>query len=130
MPTNPAQASIKYEEALTLTATVGATALQFGDLCKYSSGAMVPLADNDKQLKAYVCLGNYDAATAKGKFVPFSKAMVFMTYSGGTPTPGTAYGITGPRVIDVTDTTNLMVSTHEVDSDNGGVWASEYQLSA
>lgn len=129
MARNPAQASIKGDFNRAISGTVGATALQFGDLCKITAGLFVPLADNDVNKSIYVANGNYDASATRGQFIPFQDVLVGLAYNTA-PTVGVAYGVSGPATIDQTDTTNKVVEVVEVDTTNEMAWSKPYQLTS
>lgn len=130
MSANPAQISVKGSDARSFVCTVGATALQFGNLCKISSFLMVPLAANDKQISIFVAQGNYAASATRTQFVPFNDQLVSIPYTGGTPVVGLAYGLNGPAELDVTDTTNKVVEVVEVDTANELAWVKDYHLAS
>ncbi len=127
---NPTDLRVKsYNNARAFRAAVGATAILPGQLCKFSSNVLVPAADNDKQIQLFVAL-EYGISTlhdGKTLVVPFADAVVEMAYSG-TPTLGTAYGISGPATVDATDTTNDCVTVIGIDTDKGTVDVIEFQI--
>lgn len=111
---------------------VGATAIRPGDLVKFSSNVLVPAADNDENLQLFVAL-EYSAAsntTTGCLVVPFGDVVANFAYTGGTPTVGTAYGISDQRTVDVANTTQLMVLVTNVDTTNTVVSVIEFQQSA
>ncbi len=102
-----------------------------GTLAKFSSNLLVPLAADDKQIRVYVILEQADAnSTVPGGVlvVPFADCVVELGYTGGTPTVGTSYGISGPTEVDVTETTALLVTVIAVNTGRTTVDCIEYQL--
>lgn len=124
---------VSYENSRVIEAPVGATALRQGDLCKFSSGALVPCADNDENLTVWVSLADAAAQATKSQFVPLADAKVKLSY-GGSPTVGEAYGISDQRTLDATNTTQLLLTVTKVGSeatlDSGKVEAILYQVGA
>lgn len=123
---------MSYENSRVINALVGATAVRQGDLCKFSSGALIPCADNDENLVVYVSLA--DAAIgATSQFVPLADAKIKLAYTG-TPTLGEAYGISDARTLDASNTTQILLIVVKVGAeatlDAGMVEAIQYSISA
>lgn len=109
---------------------MGATAILPGQLCKFSSNLIVPAADNDKQIRLFVALEYAKISETNGILcIPFEDAVVEMAYSG-TPTVGTAYGISGPATVDASDTTNLAVLVLAVNTARTTVDVIQYDLAS
>jgi len=133
MAANPTDLGvIQYNKARAFRAPVGATALRPGQLAKFSSNVLVPIVDNEENVNTFVVL-EYSAASNTGigtLVVPFADAVVAMTYTGTTPTVGTAYGVTGPATVDGDNTTQLMVLVISVNTTDTTCNVIEYQISA
>jgi len=133
---NQAKKFVKCDHKKAFTFPVGATAIKYGQLCKISSNLMVPCADNDENLGVYVALGNYPASTDANyttkdtTFINFKDALVGMEYTGGTPALGVSYGISAAGIVDVANTTQLLVTVLEYDSENSLVTVEPYQITA
>ena len=124
---------MSYDNARVINALVGATALRQGDLCKFSSGALIPCADNDENLVVYVSLADA-ALNATSQFVPLADAKIKLAYTGSAPTLGEAYGISDCRTLDQANTTQLLLIVVKVGAeatlDAGMVEAIQYSISA
>lgn len=122
---------VSFNNARVIEAPVGATALRQGDLCKFSSGALIPAADNDENLQLYVSLADAAALATKSQFVPLADAKLKMAYTG-TPTLGEAYGISDQRTLDAANTTQILLTVVKVGAeatlDAGMVEVIEYQI--
>ncbi len=95
--------------------TVGATALQSGDLCKIVAALVVPLAADDDDLT--VIVATHDALVSAQVTCDVGKDWLKeIPYTGGTPTVGASYAVNGPRELDVTNTTNIVVTVWQVDT--------------
>jgi len=130
MPANPTDLRVvSYNDKRAIRLPMGATAIKPGQLCKFSSNVIVPAADNDKQIRFFVALGYGIASTGTILVVPFEDAVVEMAYSG-SPTVGTAYGISGPATVDAADTTNLAVLVVAVNSTRTTVNVIQYDLAS
>lgn len=133
---NPVLAgAIGHANHLVQNVDVGATAIRKGDLVKFSSGLIIPAADNDENLRVYVALERADAlgtiALNTGcAIVPLSGAKLRMAYTGSTPTVGESYGISDQRTLDQANTTNLLLTVLAVDANQGFVDVIEYQIGA
>ena len=97
------------------TMTVGATALLSGDLVKLVAGLVVPVAADDVNIQLYVA--THDAAISADVTVDVSQNFLKeIAYTGATPAIGAGFGVDGPRTLDQTDTTNLLLTVLEVDT--------------
>lgn len=95
--------------------TVGATALLSGDLVKVVAGLVVPVAADDVNISLYVAL--HDAAIGAQVAVDISQNFVKeIAYTPATPAIGASFGVNGPRTLDQSDTTNLLLTVLEVDT--------------
>ena len=120
---------VSYNDKRARRLPMGATAIKPGQLCKFSSNVIVPAADNDKQIRFFVALEYGIASTGTILVVPFEDAVVEMAYSG-SPTLGTAYGISGPATVDAADTTNLAVLVLAVNTARTTVDVIQYDLAS
>lgn len=129
MPVNPTDVRVKsYNANKAFRASMGATAIQCGQLCKYSSNLIVPCVDNEENVRTYVALENVAVSSTNGILVvPFADAIVELGYTG-TPTEGTDYGISGPGTVDATNTTQLLVTVVKVNTARTTVDVIEYQI--
>lgn len=122
-----------YDNSRASQGVVGATAIRPGDLVKFDTGLLVPCADNDKQIQAFVALG-YGAVGANLPIVPLADAKVKIAYTGSAPTIGLAYGISDQRTLDQGDTTNKFLTVTKVGTgaglDAGTCEAIEYRLAS
>lgn len=129
MAANPTDLRVlSYNPQRARRLPMGATAIKPGQLCKFSSNLIVPCADNDKQILMFVALEYAAISQANGILVvPFQDAIVEMAYSG-SPTVGTAYGISGAATVDAADTTNLAVLVLAVNTARTTVDVMAYEL--
>lgn len=133
MAVNPTDVRVlRYNQGRAFKAPIGATAMRPGSLAKFDTNVLVPLADNDENLAAYAILEQADAAnTDPGVLVvPFADAVLELGYTGGTPTVGTSYGVTGPQTVDVANTTQLLVTVVAVNTARTTVDVIMYQVAA
>jgi hypothetical protein len=128
--------AIRYNPARVQQFDAGATAILNGDLLKFgTAGVMDPAADNDENLRVFVSLANTAALGLKSQnlgatVVPLEDAVVRIAYTGGTPVVGTSYGISDQRTLDVANTTQLLLTVVNVDTDQGFAECIEYKISA
>lgn len=132
MAANPVEIRVaSYNSARSFKFDVGATALRRGSLCKFSSGKLVPLADNDENLIVWVTLQEADANATAVLAVPFTDCIAVLTYTGTVPSPavGVAFGVTGPITLDFDNTTQILAYVLKVDTTNTKVWVTGQNLS-
>lgn len=129
MAANPTDLRVvSYNEKRARRVPMGATAIKPGQLVKFSSNVVVPVADNDKQILMFVALEYGVVSTGSTILVvPFQDAIVEMAYSG-SPAVGTAYGVSGPATVDAADTTNLAVFVVAVNTARTTVDVMAYEL--
>lgn len=124
---------VSYNSARLWKFTVGATAMRRGSLCKFSSGLLVPLADNDENLIVWVTLNEAAANATEVQAVPLTDCIVALLYTGTVPTAptalGVAYGVTGPITVDFDNTTQILVYPVKVDTNLGIVYVTGQNLS-
>lgn len=131
MAANPTDLRVvSYNPARARRLPMGATAIKPGQLCKFSSNVIVPAADNDKQIRFFVALEYAKISETNGILVvPFEDCVLELAYSG-SPTVGTAYGISGPATVDAADTTNLAVLVVAVNTARTTVDVIQYDLAS
>ncbi len=124
---------ISYNPARAFKFGIGATAMRKGSLCKFSSGLLEPLADNDENLVVWVMLQEVSASATEGLAVPLTDCVVALKYTGTVPAAPTAlgvqYGVTGPITVDFDNVTQILVTALKVDTTNELVWVTGQNLS-
>ncbi len=122
-----------YDNSRVIEGIIGATAVRPGDLLKFDTALLVPLADNDHQIQVYVALG-YGAVGAKLSAVPLQDIVVRIKYTGSAPTIGLTYGVSDQRTLDQADTSNKLLTVVKVGTggglDSGFVSAIMYGLAS
>jgi len=120
MAANPLNVRVvSYNPARAFKVPVGATAMRRGSLAKFASGLLVPCVADDKQLQVYVTLQEVDAAsTSNVLVVPIQDCVVALAYTGTVPTPtvGVSFGIDDCITVDLTDTTNKLLTALQINT--------------
>ncbi len=126
MAVNPLFRGVRsYNKGRAYRLPISATAVQYGDLLKMSSGNLVAVADNEEDVEVYVALESCTTGATDLLVVPFSDAVVELEESG-TTTVGESYGVTGPRVVDATNTTQKLVTVLKRNTDRGTVEVKQF----
>lgn len=123
---------IRCQESRGFHATVGATAVVRGQLVKYSSGLLVTLAADDKQLDAMVCLAN-GAVGDSILVIPLVHVDEFEMATTGTFASfvvGTAYGISDGLTLDQAEVTAKLLIVTSLDSDLSTAMVRPYLLAS
>lgn len=130
MPPTPLYKTVDYDEHDVLDLPVGATNIQFGDICVITAGVLVPASADAKQLQFFVALENALAnATNNIKAVELTQCRLEIVYTAA-PTIGLAYGIDDARTLDQSDTTNKLLTVVKVHSDRATAEVVAYKLTS